>query len=136
MPDVPLDSLRPPRRPTCPQALSRNIGRHAGDTAYQDADFRAFADLYDGPYRQHGFGMRSSTSITLPGIAPTRRHRVDRVCRNVAAGGPAAADRMGRELLGIALARAQGVKALLDSGAAIAARDEKADAAYTAVIKL
>ena len=40
----------------------------------------------------------------------------------------------GRELLGIALARAQGVKALLDSGAAIAARDEKADAAYTAVM--
>ena len=37
-------------------------------------------------------------------------------------------------LLGIALARAQGVKALLDSGAAIAARDEKADAAYTAVM--
>lgn len=40
----------------------------------------------------------------------------------------------GRKLLGIALARAQGVKALLDSGAAIAARDEKADTAYTAVM--
>ena len=41
----------------------------------------------------------------------------------------------GQELLGIALARAQGAKTLLESGAAIAARDEKADAAYTAVMQ-
>lgn len=40
----------------------------------------------------------------------------------------------GKELLGIALARAQGAKTLLESGAAITARDEAADRAYTAVM--
>ena len=104
------------------------------ETAYQDADFRAFADLYD----------RGRTDSTA-GDAVLDLYHFTRALPHPAASLTAFAEmwqqeappqqtEWGRELLGIALARAQGVKALLDSGAAIAARDEKADAAYTAVM--
>ena len=104
------------------------------ETAYQDADFRAFADLYD----------RGRTDSTA-GDAVLDLYHFTRALPHPAASLAAFAEmwqqeappqqtEWGRELLGIALARAQGVKALLDSGAAIAARDEKADAAYTAVM--
>ena len=104
------------------------------ETAYQDADFRAFADLYD----------RGRTDSTA-GDAVLDLYHFTRALPHPAASLTAFAEmwqqeappqqtEWGRELLGIALGRAQGVKALLDSGAAIAARDEKADAAYTAVM--
>ena len=45
------------------------------ETAYQDPDFRAFADLYDRGRTDNTAGTRSSTSTTLPARCPTRRHR-------------------------------------------------------------
>lgn len=105
------------------------------ETAYNDPDFRAFADLYD----------RGRTDNTA-GDAILDLYHFTRALPHPAASLKAFAEMWqtdalpqdtpwGQELLGIALARAQGAKTLLESGAAIAARDEKADAAYTAVMQ-
>ena len=105
------------------------------ETAYNDPDFRAFADLYD----------RGRTDNTA-GDAILDLHHFTRALPHPAASLKAFAEMWqtdappqdtpwGQELLGIALARAQGAKTLLESGAAIAARDEMADAAYTAVMQ-
>lgn len=104
------------------------------ETAYQDADFRAFADLYD----------RGRTDQTA-GNAVLELYRFSRSLPHPAKALQAFADLWqseappqqtpwGKELLKGALARLQGAKTLLEAGARTAARDKDADAAYAAVL--
>lgn len=105
------------------------------EEAYQDADFRAFADLYDRGRTDQTAGNAVLElyhfSRSLPHPAQALQSFAD-LWQSEAAPQDTP---WGKDLLRIALDRARGAKSLLEAGARIAARDEAADAAYTAVLQ-
>ena len=105
------------------------------ETAYNDPDFRAFADLYDRGRTDNTAGDAILDLYHFTRALPHPAASLKAFAEMWQTGAPPQDTPWGQELLGIALARAQGAKTLLESGAAIAARDEKADAAYTAVMQ-
>ena len=105
------------------------------ETAYNDPDFRAFADLYDRGRTDNTAGDAILDLYHFTRALPHPAASLKAFAEMWQTDAPPPDTPWGQELLGIALARAQGAKTLLESGAAIAARDEKADAAYTAVMQ-
>ena len=105
------------------------------EAAYNDADFCAFADLYDRGRTDNTAGDAILDLYHFTRALPHPAASLNAFAAMWQQDAPPQDTAWGRELLGIALARAQGVKTLLNSGAAIAARDEQADAAYTAVMQ-
>ena len=105
------------------------------ETAYNDPDFRAFADLYDRGRTDNTAGDAILDLYHFTRALPHPAASLKAFTEMWQSDAPPQDTPWGQELLGIALARAQGAKTLLESGAAIAARDEKADAAYTAVMQ-
>ena len=105
------------------------------ETAYNDPDFRAFADLYDRGRTDNTAGDAILDLYHFTRALPHPTASLKAFAEMWQTDAPPQDTPWGQELLGIALARAQGAKTLLESGAAIAARDEKADAAYTAVMQ-
>lgn len=105
------------------------------ETAYNDPDFRAFADLYDRCRTDNTAGDAILDLYHFTRALPHPAASLKAFAEMWQTDAPPQDTPWGQELLGIALARAQGAKTLLESGAAIAARDEKADAAYTAVMQ-
>ena len=105
------------------------------ETAYNDPDFRAFADLYDRGRTDNTAGDAILDLYHFTRALPHPAASLKAFAEMWQTDAPPQDTPWGQELLGIALARAQGAKTLLESGAAIAARDEKADAAYTAVMQ-
>ena len=105
------------------------------ETAYDDPDFRAFADLYDRGRTDQTAGR---AILELYHFSRSLPHP-DRALEGFAAmwqnGAPPQETPWGRELLHAALARARGAQSLLEAGARMAARDEAADAAYTVVLQ-
>ena len=105
------------------------------ETAYDDPDFRAFADLYDRGRTDQTAGR---AILELYHFSRSLPHP-DRALEEFAAmwqnGAPPQETPWGRELLHAALARARGAQSLLEAGARMAARDEAADAAYTVVLQ-
>ena len=102
------------------------------ETAYQDPDFRAFADLYDRGRTDNTAGDAILDLYHFTRALPHPAASLAAFAAMWQQDAPPKDTLWGKELLGIALARAQGAKTLLESGAAIAARDEAADRAYTA----
>ena len=105
------------------------------ETAYNDPDFRAFADLYDRGRTDNTAGDAILDLYHFTRALPHPAASLKAFAEMWQTDAPPQDTPWGQELLGIALARAQGAKTLLESGAAIAARDEMADAAYTAVMQ-
>ena len=105
------------------------------ETAYQDPDFRAFADLYDRGRTDNTAGDAILDLYHFTRALPHPAASLAAFAAMWQQDAPPKGTLWGKELLGIALARAQGAKTLLESGAAIAARDEAADRAYTAVMQ-
>ena len=105
------------------------------ETAYNDPDFRAFADLYDRGRTDNTAGDAILDLYHFTRALPHPAASLKAFAEMWQTDAPPQDTPWGQELLGIALARAQGAKTLLESGAAIAARDEKADTAYTAVMQ-
>ena len=105
------------------------------ETAYNDPDFRAFADLYDRGRTDNTAGDAILDLYHFTRALPHPAASLKAFAEMWQTDAPPQDTPWGQELLGIALARARGAKTLLESGAAIAARDEKADAAYTAVMQ-
>ena len=105
------------------------------ETAYTDPDFRAFADLYDRGRTDNTAGDAILDLYHFTRTLPHPAASLNTFAEMWQQDAPPQETAWGKELLDIALARAQGAKTLLESGAAIAARDEKADAAYTAVMQ-
>lgn len=105
------------------------------ETAYNDPDFRAFADLYDRGRTDNTAGDAILDLYHFTRALPHPAASLKAFAEMWQTDAPPQDTPWGQELLGIALARAQGAKTLLESGAAIAAWDEKADAAYTAVMQ-
>ena len=105
------------------------------ETAYNDPDFRAFADLYDRGRTDNTAGDAILDLYHFTRALPHPAASLKAFAEMWQTDAPPQDTPWGQELLGIALSRAQGAKTLLESGAAIAARDEKADAAYTAVMQ-
>ena len=105
------------------------------ETAYQDPDFRAFADLYDRGRTDNTAGDAILDLYHFTRALPHPAASLAAFAAMWQQDAPPKDTLWGKELLGIALARAQGAKTLLESGAAIAAHDEAADRAYTAVMQ-
>lgn len=105
------------------------------ETAYNDPDFRAFADLYDRGRTDNTAGDAILDLYHFTRALPHPAASLKAFAEMWQTDAPPQDTPWGQELLGIALARAQGAKTLLESGAAIAAWDEMADAAYTAVMQ-
>ena len=105
------------------------------EEAYRDPDFRAFADLYDRGRTDQTAGNAVLElyhfSRSLPHPAQALQSFADQWQQDA----PPQDTPWGQDLLHIALDRARGAKALLEAGARTAARDEAADAAYTAVLQ-
>ena len=105
------------------------------EEAYHDPDFRAFADLYDRGRTDQTAGNAVLElyhfSRSLPHPAQALQAFGDQWQKDAAPQDTP----WGRDLLRIALQRARGAKALLKAGARTAAKDEAADAAYTAVLQ-
>lgn len=105
------------------------------ESAYTDADFRAFADLY-------GRGRTDNTAgnavLELYHFSRALPHPAE-VLQQFAAmwqqDTPPQDTPWGQNLLAISLQRAQGARALLQAAARTAAKDEAADFAYTAVLQ-
>ena len=105
------------------------------ESAYTDADFRAFADLY-------GRGRTDNTAgnavLELYHFSRALPHPAE-VLQQFAAmwqqDAPPQDTPWGQNLLAISLQRAQGARALLQAAARTAAKDEAADFAYTAVLQ-
>ena len=105
------------------------------ETAYKDPDFRAFADLYDRGRTDNTAGDAILDLYHFTRALPHPAASLAAFAEMWQQDAPPKDTLWGKELLGIALARARGAKTLLESGAAIAARDEAADRAYTAVMQ-
>ena len=105
------------------------------ETAYNDPDFRAFADLYDRGRTDNTAGDAILDLYHFTRALPHPAASLAAFAEMWQQDAPPQETPWGKELLQIALARAQGAVTLLESGAAIAARDEQADAAYTAVMQ-
>lgn len=105
------------------------------EQAYQDPDFRAFADLYDRGRTDQTAGNAVLELYHFSRALPHPAQALQEFAALWQKDAPPQQTPWGRELLTAALARARGAKALLEAGARTAARDDAADAAYTAVLE-
>ena len=105
------------------------------EDAYKDPDFRAFADLYDRGRTDQTAGNAVLDLYHFSRSLPHPAQALQSFAELWKQDTPPQNTPWGQDLLCIALARARGAKALLEAGARTAARDEAADAAYTAVLQ-
>lgn len=105
------------------------------EQAYEDADFRAFADLYDRGRTDQTAGNAVLELYHFSRSLPHPAQALQSFADQWQSDAPPQDTPWGRDLLRIALGRARGAKSLLEAGARTAARDEAADAAYTAVLQ-
>lgn len=105
------------------------------ERAYADPDFRAFADLYD---RGRTDGTAGSVVLELYDFTRALPHPEKALEEFAAMWRQEAlpqATRWGQTLLAAALDRVRGAQRLLQAAQRAAARDDAADAAYTAVLQ-
>ena len=105
------------------------------EEAYQDPDFRAFADLYDRGRTDQTAGNAVLELYHFSRSLPHPMQALQSFAEQWQNGEPPQDTPWGQDLLRIARDRARGAQALLEAGARTVARDEAADAAYTAVLQ-
>lgn len=104
------------------------------ESAYTDADFRAFADLYDRG-RTTTPPATPCWSCTFQPCSAPPAEALQQFAAMWQQDAPPQNTPWGQNLLAISLQRAQGARALLQAAARTAAKDEAADFAYTAVLQ-
>lgn len=105
------------------------------EAAYEDADFRAFADLYDRGRTDQTAGRAILELYRFSRALPHPAQALQSFAELWQNDQPPQDTPWGKALLQMAVQRAEGAQELLEAGARIAARDEAADAAYTVVLQ-
>ena len=105
------------------------------ETAYTDADFRAFADLYDRGRTDNTAGNAVLELYHFSRALPHPAEALQQFTAMWQQDAPPQDTPWGQNLLAISLQRAEGARALLQAAARTAAQDEAADFAYTAVLQ-
>ena len=105
------------------------------ESAYTDADFRAFADLYDRGRTDNTAGNAVLELYHFSRALPHPAEVLQQFAAMWQQDAPPQDTPWGQNLLAISLQRAQGARALLQAAARTAAKDEAADFAYTAVLQ-
>ena len=105
------------------------------ESAYTDADFRAFADLYDRGRTDNTAGNAVLELYHFSRALPHPAEALQQFAAMWQQDAPPQDTPWGQNLLAISLQRAQGSRALLQAAARTAAKDEAADFAYTAVLQ-
>ena len=105
------------------------------ETAYTDADFRAFADLYDRGRTDNTAGNAVLELYHFSRALPHPAEALQQFAAMWQQDAPPQDTPWGQNLLAISLQRAEGARALLQAAARTAAQDEAADFAYTAVLQ-
>ena len=105
------------------------------ESAYTDADFRAFADLYDRGRTDNTAGNAVLELYHFSRALPHPAEALQQFAAMWQQDAPPQDTPWGQNLLAISLQRAQGARALLQAAARTAAKDEAADFAYTAVLQ-
>ena len=105
------------------------------ETAYTDADFRAFADLYDRGRTDNTAGNAVLELYHFSRALPHPAEALQQFAAMWQQDVPPQDTPWGQNLLAISLQRAEGARALLQAAARTAAQDEAADFAYTAVLQ-
>lgn len=105
------------------------------ETAYTDADFRAFADLYDRGRTDSTAGNAVLELYHFSRALPHPAEALQQFAAMWQQDAPPQDTPWGQNLLAISLQRAEGARALLQAAARTAAQDEAADFAYTAVLQ-
>ena len=105
------------------------------ETAYTDADFRAFADLYDRGRTDNTAGSAVLELYHFSRALPHPAEALQQFAAMWQQDAPPQDTPWGQNLLAISLQRAEGARALLQAAARTAAQDEAADFAYTAVLQ-
>ena len=105
------------------------------ETAYTDADFRAFADLYDRGRTDNTAGNAVLELYHFSRALPHPAEALQQFAAMWQQDTPPQDTPWGQNLLAISLQRAEGARALLQAAARTAAQDEAADFAYTAVLQ-
>ena len=105
------------------------------ESAYTDADFRAFADLYDRGRTDNTAGNAVRELYHFSRALPHPAEVLQQFAAKWQQDTPPQDTPWGQNLLAISLQRAQGARALLQAAARTAAKDEAADFAYTAVLQ-
>ena len=105
------------------------------ESAYTDADFRAFADLYDRGRTDNTTGNAVLELYHFSRALPHPAEVLQQFSAMWQQDTPPQDTPWGQNLLAISLQRAQGARALLQAAARTAAKDEAADFAYTAVLQ-
>ena len=105
------------------------------EAAYTDADFRAFADLYDRGRTDNTAGNAVLELYHFSRALPHPAEALQQFAAMWQQDAPPQDTPWGQNLLAISLQRAEGARALLQAAARTAAQDEAADFAYTAVLQ-
>lgn len=105
------------------------------ENAYQDAEFRAFADLYDRGRTDQTAGRAILELYHFSRALPHPAQALQSFAELWQSDLPPQDTPWGKALLQMAEQRAEGARQLLEAGARIAARDVAADTAYTAVLQ-
>ena len=105
------------------------------ETAYTDADFRAFADLYDRGRTDNTAGNAVLELYHFSRALPHPAEALQQFAAMWQQDAPPQDTLWGQNLLAISLQRAEGARTLLQAAARTAAQDEAADFAYTAVLQ-
>ena len=105
------------------------------ETAYTDADFRAFADLYDRGRTDNTAGNAVLELYHFSRALPHPAEALQQFAAMWQQDAPPQDTPWGQNLLAISLQRAEGARALLQAAARTVAQDEAADFAYTAVLQ-
>ena len=105
------------------------------ESAYTDADFRAFAGLYDRGRTDNTAGNAVLELYHFSRALPHPAEVLQQFAAMWQQDTPPQDTPWGQNLLAISLQRAQGARALLQAAARTAAKDEAADFAYTAVLQ-
>ena len=105
------------------------------ESAYTDADFRAFADLYDRGRTDNTAGNAVLELYHFSRALPHPAEALQQFAAMWQQDVPPQDTPWGQNLLAISLQRAEGARALLQAAARTAAQDEAADFAYTAVLQ-
>ena len=105
------------------------------ETAYTDADFRAFADLYDRGRTDNTAGNAVLELYHFSRALPHPAEALQQFAAMWQQDVPPQDTPWGQNLLAISLQRAEGARALLQAAARTAAQDEAADFAYTAILQ-
>ena len=105
------------------------------ETAYTDADFRAFADLYDRGRTDNTAGNAVLELYHFSRALPHPAEALQQFAAMWQQDAPPQDTPWGQNLLALSLQGAVGARALLQAAARTAAQDEAADFAYTAVLQ-